>query len=89
MISLQNVTKRFGTKTALSNISMDIPDNQIIGIVGPKGRLLFDFISDWNQLVIHGLNNRTLPKHELVIEVHQQVPYVPLNLRGKMYVVNK
>lgn len=37
MISLQNVTKRFGTKTALSNISMDIPDNQIIGIVGPNG----------------------------------------------------
>ena len=37
MISLQNVTKRFGTKTALSNISMDIPDNQIIGIIGLNG----------------------------------------------------
>lgn len=41
------------------------------------------------QLVIHGLNNRTLPEHEFVIEIHQRVFHVPLYLGDQMHVVNK
>jgi ABC-2 type transport system ATP-binding protein len=37
MISLQNLTKRFGTQTAVDSLSFEIPAGQIIGFLGPNG----------------------------------------------------
>lgn len=37
MIELQNVTKRFGTKTAVDNLSLRIPSGSITGFIGPNG----------------------------------------------------
>ena len=34
-IAFRNVTVAYGTKTALQNITLDIPHNQIFGIIGP------------------------------------------------------
>ncbi|MCE5301044.1 MAG: ABC transporter ATP-binding protein, partial [Spirochaetia bacterium] len=36
MISLKNVTKRFGTKTAVDNISFEVNKGEIIGFLGPN-----------------------------------------------------
>ena len=37
MISLQQLTKRFGTQTAVDAISFDVPAGQIVGFLGPNG----------------------------------------------------
>jgi len=36
-ISIQNVTKRFGDVTAVSELSLDVPDGCLIGFLGPNG----------------------------------------------------
>jgi ABC-2 type transport system ATP-binding protein len=37
MISLQQLTKRFGGQTAVDSISFEIPAGQIVGFLGPNG----------------------------------------------------
>ncbi len=37
IIELQNVTKKYGKKIALNNISISIPTGKIIGLLGPNG----------------------------------------------------
>ena len=37
LISCQHIAKRFGTKTALDDVSVDIPQGQIFGLLGPNG----------------------------------------------------
>lgn len=37
MLTIKNVTKRFGGLTAVNNISFSIKENEIIGLIGPNG----------------------------------------------------
>ena len=37
MISLQQLTKKFGAQTAVDNLSFEIPAGQIVGFLGPNG----------------------------------------------------
>ena len=37
LVSVQSVTKRFGSKTALRDISFSVPAGQICGLLGPNG----------------------------------------------------
>jgi len=37
MISVQQLTKRFGTQTAVDALSFEIPTGQIVGFLGPNG----------------------------------------------------
>ncbi len=37
MLHIQEVTKRFGEKIAVDNVSLKIPENQIFGLLGPNG----------------------------------------------------
>ncbi|MCL4385000.1 MAG: ABC transporter ATP-binding protein [Cyanobacteria bacterium] len=37
MISAQNLTKKFGSLTAVDNISFEIPEGEIFGFLGPNG----------------------------------------------------
>jgi ribosome-dependent ATPase len=36
-VSIQNVTHRYGKVTALNNVSLDIPNGLMVGIIGPDG----------------------------------------------------
>ena len=36
-IDIQNVTKRFGSFTALNGVSLDIRDNEFFTLLGPSG----------------------------------------------------
>lgn len=47
------------------------------------------YLADVLQLVIHCFNDRPLSEHQLVIEVHQRVLHVLLNLCDKMYVIHE
>ncbi len=37
MLELKNITKKFGERTILDNLNLEIPDGQILAIVGPSG----------------------------------------------------
>ena len=37
IVSLQNVTKRFGDTLAVDNLSFDVFDGNIFGFIGPNG----------------------------------------------------
>lgn len=37
MISIQNITKTFGSVVALNNVSFEIKENEILGLLGPNG----------------------------------------------------
>src|ERR1041385_7167379 len=37
MISLDRLTKRFGTQTAVDAVSFEVPAGQIVGFLGPNG----------------------------------------------------
>jgi branched-chain amino acid transport system ATP-binding protein len=37
LLSLRNVTRRFGGIVALDGVSFDVPDGQIVGLIGPNG----------------------------------------------------
>ncbi len=37
MITLENITKEYYTLTALENVSLSIPQGEVLGLLGPKG----------------------------------------------------
>lgn len=37
IVSANNLTKRYGTKTAVDHLSFDIPAGRIVGLIGPNG----------------------------------------------------
>lgn len=37
MISVKNLSKRFGDKVVLDNISLDIEQGEVVAIIGPSG----------------------------------------------------
>lgn len=37
MLTIKNLTKRFGSRTIIDNLSMTVKDNEIMAIVGPSG----------------------------------------------------
>jgi ABC-type multidrug transport system ATPase subunit len=37
VISLQNLSKRFGSQVAVDKLSFDVPAGQIVGFLGPNG----------------------------------------------------
>jgi branched-chain amino acid transport system ATP-binding protein len=37
LLSLRNVTRRFGGIIALDGVSLDVPEGQIVGLIGPNG----------------------------------------------------
>ena len=68
MISLKNVTKRFGSKTIIDSLNLDIPKNKITVIMGGSGhgkstiiKLILGFITpEEGEIIIDGKNLLTL-----------------------------
>ena len=36
-IEVENLTKRYGARTAIDSISFSVPDGSIVGFLGPTG----------------------------------------------------
>lgn len=77
-MSLQiiNVTKKYGTQTALHTINIDVPGNQIIGLLGPNGAgkstLMKSIVGavnfDEGNIIFNGVDTRENPlaaKHRI------------------------
>jgi ABC-2 type transport system ATP-binding protein len=80
IIRIQNLSKSYGEKTVLNNISLDIYPGQVIGYIGPNGagksttvKVLIGIIQDYTgEVLVAGKNLR-----ENILEVKQMMGYVP------------
>lgn len=80
MIKISNISKSFGSKVALNNISLEIPDGKIFGFLGPNGAGKSTTIKiitgiekyDTGNVYINGLDN---VKESL--KAKSQIAYVP------------
>ena len=80
IISLRNLSKNYGAKQVLHNISMDVFAGQIIGYIGPNGagksttvKILTGIIRDYEGEVL--INGK--PLREQITAVKQMTGYVP------------
>ncbi len=80
VVIVKNLVKKFGDNTALNDISLDIEDNKIVGLIGPDGAGKTTFIRSLLGLLlptsgtisILGLN-----PSENVDELHKVIGYMP------------
>ncbi len=80
IITIRNLSKSYGEKVALNNISLDVYPGQIIGYIGPNGagksttvKILAGIIQDYSGDVhVAGINLA-----ENVLEVKKKIGYIP------------
>ncbi|HUE36447.1 MAG TPA: ATP-binding cassette domain-containing protein, partial [Candidatus Acidoferrum sp.] len=80
MISIEQLTKRFGAQTAVDALSLEIPAGQIVGFLGPNGagksttlKMLTGMIEPTSgSATICGFDLRRDP-----IEVKRRIGFVP------------
>ncbi|OQX51325.1 multidrug ABC transporter ATP-binding protein [candidate division CPR3 bacterium 4484_211] len=80
MIELKNVTKRFGLKAAVEDVSFEVKAGEILGFLGPNGagktttmRLITGFFpADEGQIIVDGLKVGESP-----VEVKRRIGYLP------------
>lgn len=80
MISLQNLTKRFGPQIAVDSLSFDIPAGQIIGFLGPNGAGKSTTLKMLTGILEPTSGTATICGHDLrndLLEVKRHVGFVP------------
>jgi len=80
MISLQHLTKQFGTQTAVDDLSLDIPAGQIVGFLGPNGAGKSTTLKMLTGMIEPTSGNAKVAGFDLrtqVLEVKRQVGFVP------------
>src|SRR5207247_933120 len=74
LLSVRNVTRRFGGIGAVDDVSRDVDSGQIVGLIGPNGAgktTLFNVITrlyrpDSGELHVNGTSLLTVPPHRVV-----------------------
>ena len=82
MISVQNLTKSFGTAKAVSDLSFEVKTGEVVGFLGPNGagksttmRMMCGYLSpDIGEVVIDGV-----PVAEDVTQIQGKIGYLPEN----------
>jgi ABC-2 type transport system ATP-binding protein len=80
MISLQGLTKRFGSQVAVDALSLEVPAGQILGFLGPNGAGKSTTLKMLTGMIEPTLGTATICGFDLrrdVIEVKRRVGFVP------------
>ncbi|HSI11359.1 MAG TPA: ABC transporter ATP-binding protein [Chthoniobacter sp.] len=80
MISLQQLTKRFGAQTAVDQLSCEIPAGQIVGFLGPNGAGKSTTLKMLTGMLAPTSGTATICGHDLqrdILEVKRNVGFVP------------
>jgi ABC-2 type transport system ATP-binding protein len=80
MIILNQLTKRFGTQTAVDSLSFEIPPGQIVGFLGPNGAGKSTTLKMLTGMLEPSSGSATIYGHDLQtasIEVKRNVGFVP------------
>lgn len=95
MIEFKGITKRYGNKVAVNNVTFTVPDGQIFGFLGPNGAGKTTLIKtlvgllrpDEGDVLANGISVLQQP-----LETKRQISYVPDNpdiyesMTGKQYI---
>ncbi|QKJ30040.1 ABC transporter ATP-binding protein [Mucilaginibacter mali] len=82
LIQIRNLSKSYGSKLVLKNLTLDIFPGQVIGYIGPNGagksttvKILTGLIPDFNgEVIVDGINMSQDP-----LEIKKLIGYVPEN----------
>src|ERR1700710_2458434 len=82
LIEIRNLSKSYGQKQVLKNLSLDIYPGQVIGYIGPNGagksttvKILTGLIPDFEgEVLVEGISMASDP-----IEIKKLIGYVPEN----------
>ncbi|MDX1602681.1 MAG: ATP-binding cassette domain-containing protein [Salinimicrobium sediminis] len=77
LLVAENISKQFGTFTALNNISLEIPEGSIFGLLGPNGAGKTTFIRIINQITMPDSGRMLLDGHPLRPDDIQHIGYLP------------
>ena len=77
LLSIDSVSKKFGSHTALNNISLNIPEGCIYGLLGPNGAGKTTLIRIINQISLPDSGNVFFNNQELNASHIKQIGYLP------------
>jgi len=80
MISIQNLTKRYGAQVAVDGLSLEIPASQIVGFLGPNGAGKSTTLKMLTGMVAPSEGTATICGFDLrrdAMEVKRRVGFVP------------
>ena len=77
ILEVQNVVKKYGEKTALSNVSLSIPQGSIFGLLGPNGAGKTSLIRIINQITYPDSGQIILDGEKLKPEHVKHIGYMP------------
>ncbi|WP_026478660.1 ABC transporter ATP-binding protein [Alkaliphilus transvaalensis] len=77
ILECNNLTKVFGSKKALNNISFTIPRGKIVGLLGPNGSGKSTFIKLCNELLTATSGNLLISGHKPGVATKKIVSYLP------------
>lgn len=77
LVSIRNLSKNYGKKSALLNISLDIPKGRIIGLLGPNGSGKSTLIKLMNGLLVPSRGQILIGGNLPGVETKACVSYLP------------
>ncbi|GGX23039.1 ABC transporter ATP-binding protein [Aquimarina muelleri] len=77
LLEVQQATKRFGTFTALDNVSIQVPKGSIFGLLGPNGAGKTTLIRIINQITLPDEGNVLLDNESLKPHHIRDIGYLP------------
>ena len=77
LIQCKNVSKSFGEKVALDNVSVDIPKGKIFGLLGPNGAGKTTLIRIINRSTIPNSGQVTFDGRPITQEDVEKIGYLP------------
>lgn len=80
MIEVSNLTKKYGRKTVLDNISFDVGDGEVLGFLGPNGAgksTTMNIITGYNAATSGRVTVDGMDITENSIEVKKKIGYLP------------
>ena len=77
LLSIDSVSKKFGSHTALNNISLNIPEGCIYGLLGPNGAGKTTLIRIINQISLPDSGKVFFNNQELNVSHIKQIGYLP------------
>ena len=77
LIECKGISKRFGEKVALDDVSVDIPKGQIFGLLGPNGAGKTTLIRIINRITIPNSGEVIFDGHPITQSDVEKIGYLP------------
>ncbi|MCQ2572765.1 MAG: ABC transporter ATP-binding protein [Treponema sp.] len=88
LVSIEDLTKRYGSKTAIDKLNLELDGGQIIGLLGPNGSGKTTLIKMMNGLLVPNSGRIRIEGNKIGVETKALVSYLPdqtyLNMNQKV-----